>query len=58
MGQNILGIEEEITWATPGLYTSHNFPCFEDGINCEKENSLSYKDPYLDMVAWGRHLES
>ena len=22
-------------WAQPGTFTSHNFPCFEDGRNCE-----------------------
>jgi hypothetical protein len=25
MGKNLLGIEGEIAWATPGVYTTNNF---------------------------------
>ena len=34
MGQNILGIEEKVVWATPSTFTTINFPCNEDGKNC------------------------
>ena len=33
-GHNSLGIEMEVAWATPGQFTVHNFPCYEDGANC------------------------
>ena len=33
-GENILGIEDEIVWATPGQFTILNFPCNEDGSDC------------------------
>jgi len=33
-GKNLLGIEGEVAWATPGTFTVHNFPCSEDGKNC------------------------
>jgi len=33
-GKNLLGIEGEIAWATPGSFTVHNLPCNEDGSNC------------------------
>lgn len=34
-GSNVLGIESNIAWATPGHYTtSGNVPCKEDGTNC------------------------
>lgn len=35
MGQNQLGIESSCSWATPGRWTEHNYPCFEDGSNCQ-----------------------
>lgn len=40
MGKNMLGIEEHVTWATPGVYTAQNFPCFEDGKNCAPQSSV------------------
>jgi len=33
-GQNLLGIEGEIAWATPGTFTIHNYPCAENGDGC------------------------
>jgi len=61
LGYNILGIEDEISWATPGVYTTHNFPCFEDGANCDGIQSKSYshglyRDPSIEKVAYGRYL--
>lgn len=33
-GRNILGIEEKIVWATPGTFSTDNWPCSEDGKDC------------------------
>lgn len=59
MGKNALGIESEVAWATPGPFTIQNFPCYEDGSNCNDEaNSASnnmkshqYIDPYFHYMA-------
>jgi hypothetical protein len=49
MGKNALGIESEIAWATLGSFTVTNFPCNEDGSNCQSGGSnyqaFVYKDP-------------
>ena len=42
-GHNSLGIEMEVAWATPGAFTVHNFPCYEDGANCV--TTQHYEDP-------------
>jgi len=55
MGSNILGIEGEVSWATPGSWTERNFPCNEDGANCTPQNGF-YKDPSLDIQAVYRRL--
>lgn len=34
LGKNLLGIEEEISWATIGFFTKKNEPCYENGTNC------------------------
>eukprot|EP00550_Attheya_septentrionalis_P003843 CAMPEP_0198286208 /NCGR_PEP_ID=MMETSP1449-20131203/5344_1 /TAXON_ID=420275 /ORGANISM="Attheya septentrionalis, Strain CCMP2084" /LENGTH=331 /DNA_ID=CAMNT_0043983881 /DNA_START=224 /DNA_END=1219 /DNA_ORIENTATION=+ len=39
MGQDILGIESNIAWVTPGEFTVHNVPCNEDGSNCHSHTS-------------------
>lgn len=45
-GHNSLGIEMEAAWATPGSFTVHNFPCYEDGGNCvEGPTTQTYEDP-------------
>ena len=55
-GHNSLGIEMEVAWATPGQFTVHNFPCYEDGKNCDgSDNGGSpvathvYEDPSEDL---------
>ena len=53
MGQNLLGIEGEIAWATPGQFTVDNFPCSEDGKNC---NTHIYQDPSNDVEAVQRRM--
>lgn len=56
MGKNLLGIEGEIAWATPGSFTVMNFPCFENGENCVKQQE--YLDPSVDMIALKRRLKA
>jgi hypothetical protein len=53
MGKNLLGIEGEIAWATPGQFTVDNFPCAEDGKNC---NTHIYQDPSENVEAVQRRL--
>jgi Papain family cysteine protease len=64
-GKNLLGIEGEVAWATPGSFTVHNFPCAEDGKNCaakseagfyEPVSSHQYVDPSEDVVSVQRRL--
>jgi len=33
-GKNMLNLEADVGWATPGQYTVHNVPCDEDGATC------------------------
>ena len=42
-GTNNLGIEDNCAWATPGTFTEHNTPCYEDGTNCVA--TTKYVDP-------------
>lgn len=55
MGKNSLGIESEIAWATPGEFTVHNFPCDEDGKNCNG-GSQKNLDPSSNIEAIQRRL--
>lgn len=55
VGKNLLGIEGEVAWVTPGSFTVHNFPCNEDGGNCvvDKPGQVTqfYRDPAHDVEA-------
>jgi len=53
IGDNILGIESAITWAIPGEWTERNYPCYEDGSNCNDgvPSRGVYKDPSLNISA-------
>jgi len=55
-GKNVLGVEENIAWATPGQYTTRNFPCSEDGTNCSPD-AETYVDPSTDVDAVQRRLQ-
>lgn len=55
MGSNLLGIESDIAWATPGEYTVNNYPCDEDGKNCNG-GTQTYVDPSTDVEAIQRRL--
>lgn len=54
-GKNLLGIEGEVAWATPGTFTVHNFPCSEDGKNCvvqrDPVSTHFYQDPSKNVNA-------
>jgi len=36
-GKNMLGMEANVAWVTPGTYTVENVPCSEDGTVCGGE---------------------
>ena len=55
-GHNLLGIEGEVAWATPGAFTIHNFPCSEDGKNCNDHRKPAvgthfFQDPSTNVQA-------
>jgi len=61
MGENILGLEGEVAWTTPGSWTEINFPCAENGKNFNGGKHLDGKfdmDPSNDAHAVQRRLES
>jgi hypothetical protein len=51
LGKNILGIEHKVAWATPGHYTESNYPCWEDGKNCNGApvRTRHYSDPSTNL---------
>jgi len=56
IGDNVLGVESEVVWASPGHWTEHNVPCWEDGTNCQRNHSQTkmastayYIDPSQDI---------
>jgi hypothetical protein len=49
-GHNSLGIELEAAWATPGAFTVHNFPCYEDGGNCVKTQYVEDPSKNVEKV--------
>jgi hypothetical protein len=56
-GKNLLGIEHKIAWATPGQFTTINYPCSESGDNCGPTTHF-YQDPSIDMEAVNRRLQA
>lgn len=56
MGRNLLGIEGNLAWATPGRYSVTNVPCSEDGSKCGGESAL-YVDPSHNIKAVKRRLK-
>ncbi len=64
LGHNVLGIESEVSWATPGQWTEMNYPCSEDGKNCGPDDpniphmgAQAYVDPSQDVDAVTRRLK-
>lgn len=48
-GKNVLKIEKDCTWVTPGRWTEVNYPCWETGKNCVKNND--FVDPSQKVKA-------
>mmetsp|Transcript_32712 Transcript_32712/g.50052 ORF Transcript_32712/g.50052 Transcript_32712/m.50052 type:complete len:151 (+) Transcript_32712:338-790(+) len=49
MGTNMLSIEANVAWATPGTFSTYNFPCDENGDNCRDAlKTQHYVDPSKD----------
>lgn len=57
IGKNLLGIEDNIAWATPASWTTSNFPCSEDGKNCGG-GVETYVDPSFDIEAVHRRISA
>lgn len=57
VGRNLLGIENHLAWATPGMYTTTNFPCDEEGTECRISQAEKYLDPSHDPVSIKRRLK-
>jgi len=61
LGKNLLGMESEVSWATPAVCTERNFPCDEDGSNCSGDDNpmvMKYLDPAMDMASMQRRLDA
>jgi len=63
VGHNLLGLEGEVAWATPGTFTENNYPCSEDGKNCNNSDghrfengAVFYNDPSNNIQAVQRRL--
>lgn len=57
LGKNLLGIEGRVAWATPGSFTTMNFPCNENGSNCApEEQTIHFSDPSKDIPLALRRL--
>jgi hypothetical protein len=58
-GKNMLGMEANVAWVTPGAYTVENVPCSEDGQICGGQAQThgrtfygeSYVDPSVKFIA-------
>lgn len=61
-GKNLLGIEGEVAWVTPGAFTIHNFPCAENGENCIVDDAgfttQFYQDPAHNIAAVHERLNA
>jgi len=57
MGKDLLGIENNIAWATPGTFSSVNYPCAANGENCQAEE-FKYTDPSVDIASTRRRLRT
>ena len=64
MGRNLLGIESNVAWATPGRFSVHSYPCGVDngdnsGLNCSDKygrRDVWYVDPSKNVEAISRRL--
>ena len=59
MGKNMMGIEDNVAWATPGECTVQNIPCSETGAECggvaqnhgKKFVAKTFVDPSVEFMA-------
>lgn len=60
-GKNLLGIEGEVAWVTPGSFTIHNYPCAENGANCVIDKpgvaTQFYQDPAHNIQSVQKRLK-
>ena len=56
MGFNVLGIETEISFATPGTFSTHNRACLADGTCLNHSIHVQYLDPSLSKTAYGLRI--
>jgi hypothetical protein len=54
LGKNLLMIESNVAWATPGTFSTTNYPCSEGSGNCLAHHD--YVDPSNDMELVERRL--
>jgi|AntRauTorckE5430_2_1112549.scaffolds.fasta_scaffold07196_1 cathepsin X len=58
LGRNLLGIESNLAWATPEMWSTNNVPCNEDGSKCGL-GFQKYTDPATHVEAisdrFGKH---
>jgi cathepsin X len=47
MGFNLLGLEHQIAWATPGSFSLTNVACREDGSNCQGTRTSTRSDSFF-----------
>ena len=55
----LISLSISVRYLAPGQYTIHNFPCAEDGKNCNHKkvvDSEHYVDPSKNMEAVQRRL--
>ena len=61
-GKNMLGIEGEVAWVTPGAFTIHNYPCAENGANCVVDGAgmttQFYQDPFHNIAVVHERLNA
>jgi len=60
MGRNLLNIEANVAWGTPGQYSITNIPCSEDGSDCSNSvhGSAFYLDPSNNIEVINRRLKT
>jgi len=56
MGFNVLGIETEISFATPGTFSIHNRACLADGTCFDRSSHVQYLDSSLSKTAYGLRI--
>jgi hypothetical protein len=56
LGKNLLMIESNVAWATPGTFSTIHYPCSEAGANSNCLAHHDYVDPSNDMATVERRL--